>query len=195
MNDETITQFSAITSASVDQAQRYLQLTDGNLEQAIQLFFEDPSLGSEPSTSTSRPQPAPTTTRNEREVITIDSDDSDIEMLDEAPVRRGHDTSADAEYARQLQEEMYGTGPTQDEDIQAPMTRTRETLVGGAAGYDDLDDAAVSDVIHQRVFGGPNRRNGGESSCAIISACSNMAKAQVYSIKEIRNLRLGKTKA
>jgi hypothetical protein len=174
MDDETITQFSAITSASVEQAQRYLQLTDGNLEQAIQLFFEDPSLGTEPATSTSRPQPSVTTTSNEREVITIDSDDSDIEMLDDVPVRRGPDTSTDAEYARRLQEEMYGSGPAQEEDIQAPMTRTRETLVGGAADYDDLDDTAVNQMIQERVFGRPSRRNGGESGCGSISAQSNM---------------------
>jgi hypothetical protein len=172
MDDEAIFQFTAITSATPEQAERYLQLTDGNLEQAIQLYFEDPSLGAEHTSSSTTAPRAPETTSSvpsdhvrstEREVIQIDSDDdSDVQMLDEVPVIPP-DTADDAEMARRLQEEMYGgaTETTDIDDIRAPMARTRETLVGGA-DYEDMTDADMSALIQQQILGRQRRANGSE---------------------------------
>jgi UBX domain-containing protein 7 len=171
MDEDAVIQFSAITSATPEQAERYLQLTDGNLEQAIQLYFEDPSLGSvQPPTTTtaSPPQQAPTRPpepgdRNAgREIIEIDSDDdSDVQMLDEVP--RRPDTADDAEMARRLQEEMYGGARPEEEEIRAPMARTRETLIGGPT-YDDMDDGEISALVQQQILGRQRRTNGRKCS-------------------------------
>jgi hypothetical protein len=170
MDDEALVQFTAITDATPEQAERYLQLTDGNLEQAVQLYFEDPSLGAEHASSTTASRDQQTTStvpsshiRNtEPEVIQIDSDDdSDVQMFDEAPAIP--DTADDAEMARRLQEEMYGatSGVAADnvEDIRAPMARTRETLVGGA-DLEEMNDADISALVQQQILGRQRRANG-----------------------------------
>jgi hypothetical protein len=145
--DDEIASFTAITSASPEHAQRYLQLTDGNLEQAIQLYFEDPSLGAEPT------QPRPVAGNTARTAIPIDSDnDSDVDMISAS-----HDE--DAEMARRLQAEMYEGQGAEEDDVRAPMARTRETLVGGPAGdFDDMDDDAISTMVQQQLLGRRNRR-------------------------------------
>ena len=171
MDDEAIFQFTGITSASTAQAERYLQLTDGNLEQAVQLFFEDPSLAADQASTTATqsrqqesslsPRPAHHTFREPgREIIQIDSDDeSDVEMLDEAPTVALPDTTEDAELARQLQQEMYGGAAPDADAVQAPMSRTRVTLVGGA-DFEDMDDASISALVQQQILGRQRRSNG-----------------------------------
>jgi UBX domain-containing protein 7 len=169
MDDEAVIQFTAITSASPEQATRYLHLTDGNLEQAVQLFFEHPGLAVEqtsPAAASVPHEPPPTAQdshvpHHSNEPITIDSDDdSDIEMLDERPV--GPDTSDDAEMARRLQEEMYHASGAESEQVRAPMTRTRETLVGGP-DFEDMDDTDVSTLIQQQLLNRQRRPNGSKS--------------------------------
>ncbi|KAK0838167.1 UBX domain protein Ubx2 [Friedmanniomyces endolithicus] len=43
--DEQISTFVAFTDGTPAQAQQYLALTDGNVEQAVELFFSNPDLG------------------------------------------------------------------------------------------------------------------------------------------------------
>ena len=42
--DEQIGTFCAFTSGTPEQATRFLQLTDGNVEQAVELYFSNPDL-------------------------------------------------------------------------------------------------------------------------------------------------------
>jgi hypothetical protein len=150
--DDEIANFTAITSSSPEQAQRYLQLTDGNLEQAIQLYFEDPSLGAEPTATTNAATSRPSAGETAQNAIRIDSDnDSDVEMTSGT-----HDE--DAEMARRLQAEMYQAQGGEEEDVSAPMARTRETLIGGPAGFDDMDDDAISNLVQQQILGRRARR-------------------------------------
>lgn len=146
MDDELIANFTAITSATPERARQYLTLTDSNLEQAIQLFFDSDgadmgaALPQQPAQSA--PQPASRRyTEDNNGVVTIDSDDDMAYEDDEAMARR-------------LQQEAYGAQGGQD-DVRAPMARTTETLVGpgsswGPAGDDDGLDAAVHEQMMAR---------------------------------------------
>lgn len=62
MDDETVGQFVSITNSSAERAQQYLGLTDGNIEQAIELFFANDGvdLGIAISTSSAQTLHAPT---------------------------------------------------------------------------------------------------------------------------------------
>lgn len=132
--DEHIANFVAITGASETQAGQFLQLSDGNLENAIQLFFESPDLASaaaappaaqDVSSSSNSTARAPAArSRRYREgddgVVHIpsdddDEDDADFDMTEDEPDRQPQrqihaDVDADAEMARKLQEEFYTAG-------------------------------------------------------------------------------------
>ncbi|KAI9674508.1 MAG: hypothetical protein M1817_001846 [Caeruleum heppii] len=99
--DDAVAQFTGITGSSPTQAQQYLRLADGNLEQAIQLFFDTGALdlegphsaappsfsqpASHPPPSTSAPSQPPGTRSRDRVdddgVVHLDSDDdmSDVQ--------------------------------------------------------------------------------------------------------------------
>ena len=171
--DVAVDTFTAFTEASPEVARRYLGMTEGNAEQAIQLFFDSPDLASgiaEPIPHSSPPS-VPSSTHpahgsNSRQdasgTIHIDSDDDDLmadrgldNVYDPAATTAGRaaDYEDDEAIARRLQEEMYtggGSGGEFGEDeIRAPIARTTETLVGGAdGGYgrDDIDDAVLEQM-------------------------------------------------
>jgi hypothetical protein len=151
MDDENISNFVAITSCDPAKAAQYLSLTEGNLEQAIQLFFDSPNLDFGGPPQQQQPQ-----TSNANNPIEIDSD-HDMSDYD-APSRPHPNTEDDEAMARRLQEEMYGAGgaggAAQDE-VRAPMERRTETLVGPGANWgpgDDEDDiqAMVQEQLARR---------------------------------------------
>ena len=91
MDDASVAQIVSFTNATPEQAQRLLHLTDGNTEQAIELFFNSDGLdlGADPATTTTsyttqliRPRsssPVPTSRNyyeeDEDGVVHVDSDD------------------------------------------------------------------------------------------------------------------------
>jgi hypothetical protein len=162
MEDENIVNFVSITSCEPDKAAQYLRLTEGNFEQAIQLYFDSPNLdlGGAPSA----PAPAQNAASSARNPIAIDSDDemSDFDPAAHTstpPVRPPPAVEDDEAMARRLQEEMYGGGgPPGEEEVRAPMQRTTETLIGPGsnwgAGDDDEDvDAMVQEQLARRRTG------------------------------------------
>jgi hypothetical protein len=164
MEDENIVNFVSITSCEPEKAAQYLRLTEGNFEQAIQLFFDSPNLDLGGATASAPAQTAPSASRNP---ITIDSDD---DMSDFDPTAHTSNASArpppavedDEAMARRLQEEMYGAGgPAGEEEVRAPMQRTTETLIGpgsnwGPADDDDDVDALVQEQLARRRAGTPS---------------------------------------
>lgn len=172
--DAAIAQIVTITSASPERAAQYLQLADGDPDAAVMLYFEyngaDPSGGPAPY---SAPPPPPASSRpaaigDEQNPIDIDdghvSDDNDPEITgfrkvdaserEAQPRSRGPTFDADAEYARQLQEEMYGgagAGPTGEEEIRAPIARQSETLLGPGADMTPLDDRDIPAHLMQQM--------------------------------------------
>lgn len=170
--DETVSTFMAFTSATSDQATRYLQLTDGNVEQAVELFFSDPGLG-----STAPPPPPPASSRpqqSNREVpVTIDDNDDiedfddDVQEMGSRPAQNaGPSVEDDEAMARRLQEEMYGGGggssrgavEYDEEGVRAPMARTTETLVGPGSGDWRDDPSQMNAAIAHQLLERQRRR-------------------------------------
>lgn len=157
MENDVVAQFTEITSSSPELATQYLQLTDFNIEQAMQLYFEN---GGAPLTD----DPVPSTSgsrqagyEDESGVVHVDSDD-DV-TVDESrsahrsqPAQGSNLEDEDEAMARRLQEELYsggggggggsgGSGERGDnsDGVRAPMARTTETLVGPEDDFDDGD--------------------------------------------------------
>lgn len=144
--DDDIAQFTSITGATPERAAQYLQLSDGSLESAIQLFFESPDLGTA-TTTTSQPPVASDPTSGAQDApiqIPSDDEDDDVAMVDRphqpATVAQPNTSlESDEEMARRLQEEFYGSGGAggriSPDDVRAPIARTTEQLVGPDAGW------------------------------------------------------------
>ena len=157
MASEDATTFCSFTGASTQQAQQYLALTDGNVEQAVDLFFSSPDLGHPAQTST----PPAHSASNADDPITIDDDDEDVEVVASRGVANPT-TDYDEAMARQLQEELYGDagrgganrgGAPDTGEVRAPMARTTETLVGpGSSWQDDPNEmnAAIAEQMAAR---------------------------------------------
>jgi hypothetical protein len=159
--DEDISNFVAITSCDPQKAAQYLSLTDNNLEQAIQLFFDSPNLDFGPATAA---QSTPANASTAHDPIEIDSDE---DMSDAGPDTQGNTPPArnaavedDEAMARRLQEEMYGGGGPAEAEVRAPMQRTTETLVGPGANWGSQDSEADIDAMVQEQLA--RRRAPGE---------------------------------
>ncbi|KAJ5335988.1 hypothetical protein MYU51_020123 [Penicillium brevicompactum] len=140
MDTDVVAQFTEITGSTPELATQYLQITDFNIEQGMQLFFEN---GGAPLTSESSQHHGSGTAGN-AEVVNIDSDtDDDTPQRSAAPA-----FNDDEAMARRLQEEMYG-GPDNEDEVRAPMARTTETLVGPGADYDDDGDDMHTNILSQ----------------------------------------------
>jgi hypothetical protein len=173
--DDALEQFTGITGSNPTQASQYLRVTDGNLEQAIQLFFESGGIDLEDNSQPGGPaeghvearqSPANTGRADRHGVIHLDSDD---ETMDE-DARMAHELGStaattgdgsnavedDEAMARRLQEELYTGGHQQEnfnaDGVRAPMARTTETLVGPEAnwGANNSMDAAIEEQLAAR---------------------------------------------
>ncbi|PNS20519.1 hypothetical protein CAC42_5969 [Sphaceloma murrayae] len=160
--DDAVAQFASITGATPERAQQYLTLSDDNLEQAIQLFFEtggaDMGASLPEATPAQPPRPGPGYRNNADGSVTIESDEDEDMGNTSRPAQPALDYEDDEAMARRLQEEDYGArGPSDGmEDVRAPMARTTETLVGPDADWGGPDDmrAAVAEQMAAR-----SRRN------------------------------------
>ncbi|KEZ46442.1 putative UBX domain protein (Ubx5) [Scedosporium apiospermum] len=160
MADATISSFVDITGSSANVARGFLEMTNNDLEQAIQLFFENPDLqhsinsASATTQTTTRNAPSGTHRQTVREdehgVIHIDSDDDEDEDVDSVQaVARNAQEEEDAAMAQRLQEELFSAP---DDEIRSPIRSTTETLVAPhpawGSGFDG-DDDIQSDLLEQ----------------------------------------------
>lgn len=152
INDDTLAEFTSITGATPERATQYLRVTESNLEQAIQLYFEQD--GADMGASVPA-QPARAAGTNSGDPINLDDDDEDEPTAPRAPpgVAPVEDDEA---MARRLQEEMYGGGGARgggalsEDDVRAPQARRAETLLGpGSADFLEDEDALNSAVASQ----------------------------------------------
>ena len=157
--DEKIVNFMSITDTSVKKAESYLRVSDGDLAQAIQLFFDtggiDIDLPSDSHTPSAGISSGPTAVSGiQHDPITIDEDieDEDLNAALNAshysshagpasggvsserpaspPVRNVPTAVEDDEaMAMRLQQEIYGNSADPNA-VRAPIARTTETLVG-----------------------------------------------------------------
>lgn len=165
--DDLVAQFTAVTSADPEKAAQYLRLTEGNLEQAIQLFYDSPALDLNTSenshqtrlhASEGRDADQPPYREDREGVVHIDSDDEAPETMDidgESLPSRSHRHNPSSSFtrrpaiestyeddeaiAKRLQNEMYETGENLDE-VRAPVARVSETLVGPGSDWGTEED-------------------------------------------------------
>jgi UBX domain-containing protein 7 len=137
--DEAIATVVAVCGTTTELAAQYVQLADGDPNQAVQLFFENGGADLAGPSSHPPPPAVPQHAGDPTHPIDVDADDhiSDDNDPEITGFRKTPQTSAPAaEYeddealARRLQNEMYGEG-TMEEDVRAPIARQAETLVGG----------------------------------------------------------------
>ncbi|KAL5092484.1 hypothetical protein Trisim1_001737 [Trichoderma cf. simile WF8] len=174
--DESIHHFVSITGASLDVARGFLEITGGDYQRAIELYFESPDLvgagvshGTPPAASTSRPAPASRRANIGREdasgVIHIsDDDDNDYDDMD-ADDFDDHDDDEraavaqaaalaqeeeDAAMAKRLQAEMYQETGNTGGDVRAPIARTTETLVAPDSTWSEEESSAILEQLRRR---------------------------------------------
>lgn len=183
--DGTITSFVAITGATPEVAHGFLQLTNGDLERAVGLYFENPELasgvGAGVTESASRPVASAPTTRRRTNIgredesgvihLSDDDDDDDADFDDNDVGGTRGDRAAiehaaavaqeeeDAAMAKRLQEELYqgGSGGTGAlDDVRAPIARTTETLVAPDLSWDGEADGDTAQRLLEQLR---SRRN------------------------------------
>lgn len=161
--DRLIADFINITNASPEKAEAYLRMSDGDVNQAIHLFFETDGADLDPSpTSHNVASHAEPTGLMQHDPITVDDDivinevDDDFQVALQTSRLANQSTSlggdsvlttpgstrvsnldTDEAMARRLQEEFYSDMNELQETngVRAPIAKTRETLVGPEDDY------------------------------------------------------------
>lgn len=166
MTDEAVAQFISFTSSTTERAEQYLRLTDGDIQQAIDLFFANDGNDAYGSTSASAaPAPAQSTAQSagrgreqaatsrhrqdyedEDGVVHIDSD-RDLTDDDEEPQITGFNTRRVTRPGRPTSDVRTPSSMTPpparpvtnlvDED-EAMARRLQEEFYGGAGSVEDL---------------------------------------------------------
>ena len=170
--DDAVAQFTSITSADPQRAAQYLRVSDGNLERAIQLYFESGGVdmgAALPSTDTGIGGGASSARNNAEDPITVDSDDEEgnralrnADTSSTAAVAGGNAVEDDEAMARRLQEEMYGPGgggggagglgnAADGEGVSAPIGRQAETLSGPYAAWRDAPQDMEAAIAEQML--------------------------------------------
>ncbi|CAL8579722.1 UBX domain protein Ubx2 [Xanthoria parietina] len=145
MDDGALAQFTSITGTKPEIAQRYLAFTDGDLQQAIELFFANdgadldiPSASNPPASSRPPPVPPPATRPPQAQhAVQIDSD-SDPDYDDHSNTRRPGST------ARQSARADQGM-PSHTPSSSTPTTYS----AGGGVN----DDEAFARQLQQEMYG------------------------------------------
>ncbi|KAL6250342.1 UBX domain protein Ubx2 [Rhinocladiella similis] len=168
--DEAIASVVTVTGSTPEIAAQYVQLADGDPNQAVQLFFENG--GADLGVAFQPPQPSTSSrpTGDAQNPINLDadehiSDDNDPEITgfrkssrDAAPSRFTNDFEDDEAMARRLQEEMYG-GNGVEHNVRAPIARQAETLVGPGADPFPTAGPEYDAALDERLRAFQRRRN------------------------------------
>ncbi|PKS06329.1 hypothetical protein jhhlp_007077 [Lomentospora prolificans] len=157
MADADISSFVDITGSSANVARSILEMTNGDLEQAIQLFFENPDLQhSINSAATQASSSVPTSRQpqsvreDEHGVIHIDSDDDQVDVDDVQAVARNAQEEEDEAMAKRLQEELFSDTTGVNEGVRSPIRSTTETLVAPwGSGFGGDDEDVQSELLQQ----------------------------------------------
>lgn len=175
--DEEIAQVVAFCDTTPERAAQYVQLADGDVNQAVTLFFENNGADLAGQFAASTPAPAPSTrptgSGNAQDPIDVDggtvSDDNDPVITGfrkaTAPEAQQPSDAAfedDEAMARRLQEEMYGGASEQT--VRAPIARQTETLVGPGADSVGYTGAALDAAVQERLHAMQSRRGSGKTN-------------------------------
>lgn len=151
MAEEAVAQFVSFTSSTPDQANQYLQLTDGDIQQAIDLFYAND--GNDLSSSAHAPPISPPQARlpgrdqrgyeDSHGIVHLDSDSEFSD--DEKPEATNTNRSRPAVSARTrplthtLSRMTPPTGPVAFNDDEAMAMRLQEEIYAGAGAREAAD--------------------------------------------------------
>ena len=165
--DEAIAQVVAVTQTSPERAAQYVQLADGDPDQAVTLFFENDGvdlagISASPPASRHFPSTSQPRSGDSNHPIDLDDDepaDDDPRMTHYQRVDRNTQNTfdEDARLAQRLQDEAYGEGGP-DAEIRAPIARQSETLVGPGS---DVGMGPGMEQINRRMLEMQQRRGRG----------------------------------
>lgn len=174
MDSDAVVQFAGITGSTDNIAAQYVRLADGNLEQAIELYFANDGAALETSPNPpANPQPDPSTRRRENRhgfqeeggVINLDSDNDDQDYVDEdddeievtnqrrrdvPPTTRPTSTSRTAANARPSVEAAL-------DDDEAMARRLQEEYYGAAGRNGNVADGN-SEMLDEHGYRAPIAR-------------------------------------
>ena len=162
MDDSKLSSFAVITGTATDRAQQYLTLTDGNLEQALELYFANDGADLEGTSSTTLTQPpqvpsvpsssiGPSRPRHgyhdDRGIVHIDSESESDESGIENP-QRVVPTRGQPDNARSLEQAPIASTPSAGrtdhrEDDEAMARRLQEEFYGATAANERTDAEGV----------------------------------------------------
>ncbi len=181
--DEQISQLVSITACTPEIARQYLQLADGDVNQAVQLFFENGGADLAGNVA-SAPTPASSSRQvgagNAQDPINLGdedaSDDNDPEITGYRPNRQqaGAGVEDDEAIARRLQEEMYGSS---EQPLRAPIARQSDTLLGPGAAMGPLQGGALDDAVEERINAFQQRRRQGMADHKYLPSRSDFSTA------------------
>ena len=159
MDNDTLSNFKAITNTTNESAQQYLSLTDGNLEQALELYLANDGTDLGPVSSTSPAQAVqvpPASTRPSRHqqgyedesgVVHVDSDSESEELDDDSSqqplgtrVRSQAEVSAPSAVQKPVATAASTgrAGPVEDDES---MARRLQEQFYSATGTGDIVDS------------------------------------------------------
>lgn len=162
MDDDTLSNFTAITGTTTERAQQYLVLTDGNLEQAIELYFANDGADLEAGAATApaqssqaAPVPNPPTRPSRRQqgyedatgVVHVDSErgsdasddgSSQQAMAASATRQRGSHAASASQVPPTSTPSTSRAGPLEDDEA---MARRLQQEIYGDAGVGEQTDA------------------------------------------------------
>jgi len=157
MDEETLAQFSMITSSTPAVAAQYIGIADGNLEGAIELYYANGGADLQAATQTSQPPPVPPPStqpsghspgyEDPNGIVHLDSDDEDQENSDVQVTgqRRRHvpaiGDSISGSHTPAISTPPTGPAATAIEDDEAMARRLQEEFYGGAGARNGRTDA------------------------------------------------------
>ncbi|KAI7857442.1 hypothetical protein BDC45DRAFT_501187 [Circinella umbellata] len=163
MSDQAIQDFCAVTNASTEVAERYLQVADGNVETAVTLFLESggsSELHTETHVDSSNSSPRMTTTPTTTNIL------------------------SDEEIARQMErEERQHRQQQQQDQIRAPIAPRRDILAGNTSLFEQgsLWGAGDATPVRRSVFNQGDSSSGSPGPDFIRNLDRNIATGQIPS--------------
>lgn len=160
--DEAIAQLVSITSCTPEIAAQYVQLADGDANQAVTLYFENGGADlAGNSASTSAPAASTSRTQGTGDSSNpIDLDDDEPAVTGYQPQHASSNAEGDEAMARRLQDEMYGN---QEEPVRAPIARQAETLLGPGADA-PMSGSMLDEAIQERMVAMQHRQRRGKTA-------------------------------
>lgn len=155
--DGAVAQFTAITGATLDIANQYLRLTDGNMQQAIELFFASDGVDLAGPTSTTRAPEAPlissATSRPSGPRSAYEDKDGIVHVDSDAEESDGDEPEIAAYNSRAV--------PVATRPISAVHTPAGVTLAASRSSGEIDEDEAMARRLQEELYAGGDLGGGG----------------------------------